>query len=925
MFTEDGQAADTCKVTVIAGSETPDSAEYSMSESTLFLDAGEEAVLYVYADGQESTVTEPAVLTWQSSDESVVSVTAESVGTTGNDGQGTAASETGEAGTEENGSGNDEDAVAACKVRALKEGSAVVTGVSGNGGAVFCIVTVKDQGIKAVSFTQTEYELLKGQTQQLEWVSRPEGAPASDFTFRSLDETIVTVDSEGQVSALAQGSASVEMVYRGAAAGQEQDAEATQEVRAVCMIEVTDPALAVYSVAFDTNGGSSLADYIAFQSGEAGYAFILPEPPSRPGYIFQGWNERQDGTGIFYGSNGTLIAGTDVVGDLILYAVWMPERDGMWAADVPDQVYTGGKLLPKVTVYDGTKTLTEGQDYTLTYKNNVKAAAAIDGTKAPAVVVKGKGNYTGSQTVNFNILPRDIGTDEGIDAPALLRKANKKVQKPVPVVTRNGKKLTNKRDFTVEYPDLLDGAGAYKEAGDYHIIVSGIGNYTGERTISFTITNNELINKATVKGIKNKPYTGQEVKQEFTVKYGKKELTEGVDYTTAYADNTKIGTASVIITGMGDYSGTKKVTFKITGGSIKKAKVTGIPKTMAYTGNALTTESPFWGAAPVLTMTVNREQKVLTEGTDYTVSYLKNINAGTASVIFTGVNGYSGTLKKNFKILPYVINTDTDGKMSVQLENDSVPYMKGGSKPKPVVTYGGQLLTEGKDYTLSYRNNKKTDDGTNPDKKPTVMVKGKGNFKGTVPLTFAIGQQELSLLSMTVPDKVYQNKRNIYRTTPKITDLNGSVLKAGTDYEKNFTYIYTDEVILDDGSVRRMGDAAEKDDIIPAGTVLEITVSGKGNYTGQLKGKYRIVWADISKAKVTIPTQIYTGAEIRPGQDVLQVKMRGISLWETDYEIVGYRNNIKKGKASVTIKGIGNYGGTKTVQFTIRPKVLFWW
>ncbi len=251
--------------------------------------------------------------------------------------------------------------------------------------------------------------------------------------------------------------------------------------------------------------------------------------------------------------------------------------------------------------------------------------------------------------------------------------------------------------------------------------------------------------------------------------------------------------------------------------------------------------------------------------------------------------------------------------------------MKGGSKPKPAVTYGDRILAEGKDYTLSWKNNKKADDGTNPDRKPTVTVKGKGNFKGTLSVTFTIGQQDLGALSMSVPDKVYQNKRNVYKTTPKIMDLNGSVLKAGTDYEKDFTYIYTSETVLADGSVRNTGDPVESDDVLPAGTVVEITVSGKGNYTGQLKGRYRIVQSDISKARVTIPTQIYTGEELRPGKDVLQVKIGNVSLWETDYEIVEYRNNIKKGKASVTIRGVGNYGGTKTVQFTIRPRILFWW
>ena len=44
-----------------------------------------------------------------------------------------------------------------------------------------------------------------------------------------------------------------------------------------------------------------------------------------------------------------------------------------------------------------------------------------------------------------------------------------------------------------------------------------------------------------------------------------------------------------------------------------------------------------------------------------------------------------------------------------------------------------------------------------------------------------------------------------------------------------------------------------------------------------------------------------------------------------DYEITGYSNNINKGTAKLTIQGIGNYGGTKTVNFTIKAKSIFWW
>lgn len=898
VITEDGQAVDTCTVTVTADGEIADNIEYSMSEDTLSLLTGDEAVLYVYAEAEEGVALETVDLTWQSSNESVVRITGESATADENDGE--------------------ENVVAAGRVKALKEGSAVVTAISEGGIALFCIVTVNNHGIKAVVLEKTLYEMQKGETLQLSWVSSPEGSVPTDFVFTSSDETIATVNADGQVSALAQGSARIEMIYTGAEVG--------QEVRAACLIEVTDPALTVYSVRFDTNGGSSLADYIAFQTGEAGHVFVFPETPIRPGYFFAEWNDKKDGTGTSYGAGSTLKAGTGVMGNLTLYAIWIPLRDGMWVADIPDQVYTGGKLLPKVTIYDGTRTLSEGTDYTLAYKNYIKVAMAEDGKKAPTVIVKGKGNYVGSQTVNFNILPRNIGSSEGIDAPDILLKTNGKLQKPIPVVTWNGKKLVNKKDFIVEYPDLAEDDEAYKAPGTYNVLIKGIGGYSGERTVHFTITANNLISKASVKGIKNQAYTGQAIEQQFSVKYGKQELMEGVDYTVGYENNIEIGIATLIITGIGSYSGVKKVAFKITGGNIKKAKVTGIPKSMVYTGTDLTTISSSWGEAPKLIVTVNKEEKLLAEGTDYTVSYQKNINAGTASILFTGINGYCGTLKKNFKIVPYSIDLDSNGKMKAQIENSKqIPYMKGGSKPKPIVTYAGQLLTEGKDYTLSYRNNAKISDDFNQNKQPTVSIKGKGNFKGTIAISFTIVQQDLGVLSITAPDKVYQNKKNIFKSTPKIVDVNDTALRAGTDYEKNLIYTYTSDVQLEDGSIHYAGETVDKNDILPAGTVVEITVVGKGNYSGQLKDKYRIVQSDIGKARVTIPTQIYTGEEIRPNKNDITVKVGKTILQEGDYEIVGYSNNIKKGKASITIKGIGNYGGTKTIKFTIKAKSVLWW
>ena len=57
----------------------------------------------------------------------------------------------------------------------------------------------------------------------------------------------------------------------------------------------------------------------------------------------------------------------------------------------------------------------------------------------------------------------------------------------------------------------------------------------------------------------------------------------------------------------------------------------------------------------------------------------------------------------------------------------------------------------------------------------------------------------------------------------------------------------------------------------------------------------------------------------------MEVKIGKTVLDEQDYEIIGYENNVKKGKATVIIQGKGNYGETKKVKFTIKQKVFSWW
>lgn len=602
--------------------------------------------------------------------------------------------------------------------------------------------------------------------------------------------------------------------------------------------------------------------------------------------------------------------------------------DGLWIAGVEESyTYTGAAIKPEIRVYDGKKKLQPGKDYTASYKNNTKANDAANSSKAPAVVVRGKGNYAGTETATFKITAVAL-SDDSISVEDMVTAYNKKVQKKTPVLTYNGRKLAKNRDFTVSYPN--GNPGAYKEAGVYEILLTAKagGNFSGTRTVSCTITESTLLGKVSVKKIPNQAYTGKAIEPELTVTYKNKPLIKGTDYTVSYTDHIQIGTAKAVLTGIGKYAGTKKVSFRITGTSLKGVAVSGI-ENKVYNGDYQKQD-----------MTVTLKGRALAAGTDYEAVYATNREAGKASVTIRGKGAYTGTIKKTFRIGKFDIAANKDGRLTAEVKQKTIPYAKGGAKPEVTVRFrtgdgGWRTLSEGKDYTLSYRNYAAVNDGSRADKLPAVTVKGKGNFSGTygTAIGFQIAAQELGRLTPTAQDRTYQNKKNSYSTKFSITDLNGKVLKAGTDYQKTFTYLYKKETEVCRAGGEKVTQAAgtvvDKEDIIPAGTVLIVRAEAKegGNYTGTLEGEYRITKASISSASVSVPKQVYTGKPIALEKNLLTVKMKGKQLDESQYEIVpgSYKNNVQKGTASVTLCGVDNYGGTKTVKFTIRAKGLLWW
>ena len=149
---------------------------------------------------------------------------------------------------------------------------------------------------------------------------------------------------------------------------------------------------------------------------------------------------------------------------------------GALVSDVPDQTYTGAVLKPAVEVAYGGERLAEGFDYTVSYSNNVYAGEAT-------VTVRGVGGYSGEATRTFEILPAamDRGMVSGV--PAEMTATGSQLA-PEPVVTFNGERLVEGRDYIVSYGDNVEpGVGA----GSVAVSAVEGGNFTGSVTVYFDI------------------------------------------------------------------------------------------------------------------------------------------------------------------------------------------------------------------------------------------------------------------------------------------------------------------------------------------------------------------------------------------------------------------------------------------------------
>lgn len=604
--------------------------------------------------------------------------------------------------------------------------------------------------------------------------------------------------------------------------------------------------------------------------------------------------------------------------------------DGLWysLSALTDEYYTGKAITKSFRVYDHKTLLKEGKDYTVKYSNNTKVST--DTSKA-VITVTGKNNYRSKETISFSILAKPLGDpDVTLDIPKL--RYNGKLQYAKPVLKFNGKTLKQGKDYILEYNE--DFEGAYQEPGSYGFMIKGVGNFQGEMNCFFDIKDEEVkdISKMTLAKPKDIMYTGEPVDlNSFDVVLKdpktKETLVKGVHYMLSLSENTTdIGAVIVTIAGIQSFYGTKTTSFKITGIPMSGVKINSLVSSFVYDGSEKTQDDM------ILTCQKekNSEAVTLDPEKDYEVTYVNNIETGTATMAVTGKGLYTGTVKKTYKIVPYDIGKDVNHSISVEYHNEDAPYSKAGGRPVICVFDKEKMLKEGTDYTVSFKNNTSLNDGADPKKLPSFTVSGKGNYTGVLQAEhFKVVQRSLQdNIAMNSPDVVYSLKKNGWKSVPVLMDY-GKKLAAGTDYDKNsILYTYVSETSINNGSLTRLeGEAVQPDDIIPAGTRIRVTVTGIRNYCDELSCEYRITEADISKASITVQAKEYTGKPVTLSKDDIVVKLNKQVIDPSNYEIdpSSYKNNINKGKASVTLIGVNDLGKAKTVNYAIGAKVLQWW
>ena len=341
--------------------------------------------------------------------------------------------------------------------------------------------------------------------------------------------------------------------------------------------------------------------------------------------------------------------------------------------------------------------------------------------------------------------------------------------------------LAKKTNYKVEYKDNVD-------PGTASIVITGKPErgYTGSVTVNFTIAKAN-VSDLSISAISDRTYTGKERKPSVTVKNGSVKLVKDTDYTVTYKNNTNPGTATVTVKGIGNYTGSKSVKFRIIPGTVtakaasngyNKIKVTwnkqsGVTGYVVYRSTSKTGEfkkiKTISGASTVSyvdTVSTGKTYyyKVVAyktiDGTNYYGDYPAAVsakavpNAPAVKAASESYNKIKVTWNKQSGVTGYVVYRSTSKTSGFK----KVKTLKGASSTSYI-----DSVSVGKTYyykVVAY----KTVDGTNYNSAYSAVVSAKGAPKAPTAKAASQGYNKI---------KISWNKQSdvtgyaIYRSTSK--------------------------------------------------------------------------------------------------------------------------------------------------------------
>ena len=564
--------------------------------------------------------------------------------------------------------------------------------------------------------------------------------------------------------------------------------------------------------------------------------------------------------------------------------------------DTPDEKKTGIEVKdPEGSIYDGlphvnpltvtdTKTgatLVKDTDYTLSYSKDVINVGTV------TVTVKGKGNYTGEFTKKYQITPREytVTTDSAekpYDGTALTAggRVNNLVDGETVTLKITGSQ-TEVGSSNNTYSLTWDGSAKEK-------------NYThGTDSIGLLTVTPKSIIPSDTNGIEvTKPadskYDGKVHENKPTVKDNKtdKTLVEGTDYTLSYkGDTTNVGTVTVTIIGIGNYTGSHDVTYQIT------------KRTVKLTSGS---DSKTYDGTPLVKHDVTVSEDGFADGEGATYSYTgTQTDAGSSENTFTYALN-EGTLASNYEI------TTVNGTLTVEAVKTEVKVEITGHTD--TVTYDGQVHSVS-GYDVTNISNKLYSDtaisftGTAVVSRIVAGTSYMGltaaQFSNTsanfTNVTFVVHDGWLKIDPKSIipdgPDTPDEKKTgievtkpadskydgNVHENKPVVKDTKtGATLVEGTDYTLSY-----------------------KGDTTNAGTV-KVTITGVGNYTGSHNVEYQITKRNVTLTSATA-SKVYdktplTNSNIAIGGDGF-AKLEGAS-----YHVTGSQTNVGDSDNEFTYK-----------------------